>query len=203
MSETTLTDAKTVFDRIMVDPAPADLWQLQKMLLVVGTAPAVRARTVARAFHSCLRNLESKSSSRAASRWGAVLGTAAVASVSIGEMGDEQEDALSRLVQSGVPAMLEVGAALKSAQAWEVEAGLIYDEFAWFLYDELWDLSASARRELSPSERRQQIELLLDPLLDSATSDADRAAVAVNVFRAVLAARVMPLLDAVPSAGAR
>ena len=203
MSETTLTDAKTVFDRIMVDPAPTDLWQLQKMLLVVGTAPALRARTVARAFHSCLRNLESKSSSRAASRWGAVLGTAAVASLSIGEMGDEQEDALSRLVQSGVPAMLEVGAALKSAQAWEVEAGLIYDEFAWFLYDELWDVSAAARPELSPSERRDQIELLLDPLLDSETSDADRAVLAVNVFRAVLAARVMPLFDAVPSAGVR
>jgi len=40
-------------------------------------------------------------------------------------MADQQEDALQRLLQSGAPAMLEIGSALKSAQAWEVEAGLI------------------------------------------------------------------------------
>ena len=33
-------------------------------------------------------------------------------------------------------------------RAWEVEAGLIYDDLAWFLYDELWDVSATARLEL-------------------------------------------------------
>ena len=201
MTETALAAAKTAFDRIMVEPAPADLWQLQKVLLVIGDGHALRARAVARAFHACLRNLESKSASREASRWGAVLGTAAVASVSIGELGDQQEDALQRLIQSGVPAMLEIGASVKSAQAWEVEAGLIYDDFAWFLYDELWDVSATVRPELSAGERRDEIELLLDPLLDAETSDADRAVLAVNVFRAVLAARLVPLFDRMPRDG--
>ena len=193
MSETALAAARTAFDRILVEPAPADLWQLQKALLVIGGEPAARARAVARAFHACLRGLESKSASRTASRWGAVLGTAAVGSVSVSEMADRQEDALHRLLQSGVPAMLEIGSALKSAQAWEVEAGLVYDELAWFLYDELWDVSATARPELSPAERRDQIDLLLDPLLDAAVSDGDRAGLVVNVFRAVLAARLVPL----------
>jgi hypothetical protein len=179
----------------MVESAPADLWQLQKALLVIGSEPALRAREVARAFHACLRNLESKSASRAASRWGAVLGTAAVASVSVGELDDEQEDALRRLVQSGVPAMLEIGAALKTAQAWEVEAGLVYDDLAWFLYDQLWDVSATARPDLTPSDRRDQIDLLLDPLLDDGTPDRDRAILVVSVFRAVLAARLVPLFD--------
>ena len=82
MTETALADARSSFDRVMVDPTPADLWTLQQALLVIGTEPAARARAVARAFHGCLRNLESKSASRAASRWGAVLGTAAVGSVS-------------------------------------------------------------------------------------------------------------------------
>jgi hypothetical protein len=180
----------------MVEPTPADLWQLQKALLIVDGAPAARARVVARAFHGCLRNLESKAASRNASRWGAVLGTAAVGSVSVGEIADAQESALGRLLQSGVPAMLEVGSALKSAQAWEVEAGLVYDDLAWFLYDELWDVSATARPELSPSERGGQIDLLLDPLLDAAVPDGDRAAIVVNVFRAVLAARLVPLFSA-------
>jgi hypothetical protein len=197
VSETALATARIAFDRILAGPAPADLWDLQKALLVIGQ-PAAQARRVVRAFHLCLRGLESKSASRAASRWGAALGTAAVASVSVSEMADQQEDALQRLVLSGVPAMLEVGSALKSAQAWEVEAGLIYDELAWFLYDELWDVSATTRPELSPSERRGQIDLLLDPLLDSAVSDGDRAGLVVNVFLAVLAARLVPLFDGLP-----
>lgn len=51
-------------------------------------------------------------------------------------MADGHEDALQRRLQGGLPAMLEIGSALKSAEAWEVEAGLIYDDLAWFLYDE-------------------------------------------------------------------
>jgi hypothetical protein len=197
VSETAKAAARKAFDRILAEPSPADLWELQKALLVIGE-PAARARTVVRAFHLCLRGLESKSASRAASRWGAALGTAAVASVSAGEMAHQREDALQRLLQSGVPAMLEVGSALKSAQAWEVEARLIYDELAWFLYDELWDVSTTTRPALSPSERRAQIDLLLDPLLDSAVSDGDRAGLVVNVFLAVLAARLVPLFDGLP-----
>jgi len=198
MRETALAAARTAFDRIVVEPAPADLWQLQKALLVIGGEPATRGRAVARAFHACLRTLESKSSSRAASRWGAVLGAAAVGSVSVNEVADRRTDALHRLLESGVPAMLEIGSALKSAQAWEVEAGLIYDDLAWFLYDELWDIAATARPELSPSERRDQIELVLDPLLDAAVSDRDRAGLVVDVFRAVLAAWLLPLFGGPP-----
>lgn len=196
MNETARSAAGAAFDRILSEPTPADLWRLQKALLLIEGEPAVRARAVARAFHACLRNLESKSASRRASRWGAVLGTAAVGSVSIGEMSDKQEDALHRLLQSGVPALLEIGSALQSAQAWEVEAGLLYDDLAWFLYDELWEISSTSRPELSPSERRDQIDLVLDPLLDAAVPDGDRATIVVNVFRAVLAARMVTVLDA-------
>jgi hypothetical protein len=195
VSESALAAAKAAFSRVMAAPTPADLWQLQKALLVIDGEPAAKARAVARAFHACLRGLESKSASRSASRWGAALGTAAVASVSVREMADEQDDALHNLVQSAVPAMLEIGAALKTAQAWEVEAGLVYDDLAWYLYDELWDISATVRSDLAPSERRDQIDLLLDPLLDPAVSDGDRAGLVVGVFRAVLAARLAPLLE--------
>jgi hypothetical protein len=195
MSENVRSAAKVAFDRILVEPTPADLWLLQKALVVIDDEQAARARSVARVFHACLRNLESKSASRTASRWGAVLGTAAVGSVSVGEMADAQDNALRRLLQNGLPAMLEVGASLKSAQAWEVEAGLIYDDLAWFLYDELWDVSSAARPEISPSERRGQIDLLLDPLLDATVPDGERALIAVNVFRAVLAARLIPLFS--------
>jgi hypothetical protein len=181
------------FDRILAEPSPQDLWQLQKALLVIGTDAAVEARRVARAFHGCLRGLESKSASRSSSRLGAILGTAAVGSVGLREVLERQEDALGQLLESGVPAMLEIGAAVKTAQAWEVEARLIYDEFAWFLYDELWDVSLTARPKLSRAARRDQIDQVLDMLLDPAVGDDDRAALVVNLFQAVLAARLLPL----------
>jgi hypothetical protein len=77
---------------------------------------------------------------------------------------------------------------------------VIYDDLAWFCTTSS-DVSATARPELSP-ERRDQIELLLDPLLDSAVSDGDRAALVVTLFRAVLAARLVPLFDGLPRDGA-
>ena len=197
MSDISLAEVREAFQRILADPTPADLWELQKALLVMGTERAARAREVARKFHACLRALESKAASRSASRLGAVLGTAAIGSVSLGEALDDQEHALGRLLQTGVPAILEVGAALKTAEAWEVEARLIYDEFAWFLYDELWDVSMAARPMLERTERREQIDQVLDTLLDPAVADGDRAALVVNVFQAVLAARVLPLLGGV------
>ena len=194
MNEADRTAIQATLERILVDPRPADLWQLHKALLVVDGEEAARARGVARAFHACLRELESKSASRRASRWGAVLGTAAVASVSAGEVADPREDALQKLVASGLPAILEVGAAVKSAQAWEVEAGLLYDEYAWFLSDELWDIASTTRATQTPAERRDEIGVVLDPLLDPEVPDGERAALVVDIFRAVLAARLVPLL---------
>jgi hypothetical protein len=180
--------------RLLANPTADDLWQFQKALLVVGGPEAARARGVARAFQACLRTLESKSASRMASRWGAVLGTAAVASVSLPEMRDRQERGLGELLERALPAALEVGAAMQSAQAWEIEAGLVYDEFAWFLYEELWDISLSVRTELTSVERRQRIDQVLDPLLDADLADKDRATLVVDIFRSVLAARVVPLV---------
>ena len=188
-------DLRSSLARLLANPTPDDLWQLQKTLLVVGGPEAARARAVARAFQACLRTLESKSASRTASRWGAVLGTAAVASVSLPELRNRQERGLGELLERALPAVLEIGAAMQSAQAWEIEAGLVYDEFAWFLYEELWDISLRVRTELTPVGRRQRIDQVLDPLLDSDLPDNDRATLVVDVFRSVLAARVLPLLE--------
>jgi hypothetical protein len=126
-----------------------------------------------------------------------VLGTAAVGSVGIRELLGRQEVALEELLASAVPAALEVGSAVESARAWELEAELVYDEFAWFLYGELWDLSVEERPELAEGERRALVDDLLDPLLDATVADGDRAALVVDVFRAVLAARLLPILGGI------
>jgi hypothetical protein len=83
----------------------------------MGSADAARARTVARAFHSCLRTLESKSASPTASRSGAVLGTAAVGSIRLPELRDRQDRGLQEWLESALSAVLEIGAAVQTAEA--------------------------------------------------------------------------------------
>jgi len=185
---------RSSLERILAEPTPDALWALQKVLFVHGGPESARARAVAQGFHSFLRTLESKSGSRRASRFGAALGTAAVGSVSIAELRDRQDYGIRELLQLALPAVLEVGASLQSAEAWEIESRLIYDEHVWFLYEELWDASTTGRPELSATERAERIDAVLDPLLDPAIADSDRAALLVEIFRSVLAARVLPLL---------
>ena len=60
------------------------------------------------------------------------------------------------------------------------------------------EVSAAARPNLPPEERRERIDEVLSPLLDSDLPDVDRAALLVDVFRSILAARVLPLLDGAP-----
>lgn len=199
---TDLDGLRTAFERLLVDPTPDELWAFHKRLLRI-PGDTSKARRVVREFHGCLRSLDSKSASRTASRWGAVLGTAAVGSVSLPELRDRQELGVQELIDRALPAFLEVGAALQTAQAWEIEAQLIYDEFAWFLDEELWDVSATARLDLDADERRGRIDEVLNPLLDPSLPDTDRAALLVDVFRSVLAARVLPLLEGAPSARTR
>ena len=194
VSDSVPADLRSSLDRLLANPTPDDLWQFQKELLLVGGPNAARAREVAHAFQACMRTLESKSASRTASRWGAVLGTAAVATVSLPELRNRQERGLGELLEHALPAVLEIGAAVRSAEAWEIEAGLIYDEFAWFLYEELWDISGRAQPDLSVDERRGRVDQVVDPLLDTSIPDADRAWLLVEVFRSVLAARMRPLL---------
>jgi hypothetical protein len=196
MDETLAATVSATLEHILAAPTSRDLWQIQKDLLALGGEPAGQARTVARAFYSCLRNVDSKTTSRSASRWGAALGTAAVSSMGLQEMLAEQEDPLRRLLASGVAALLEVGAAVKTAQAWEVEAALMYDDMAWYLYGELWDISRALRPELPSPERRALIDLLLEPVLDSVVADTVKAGLLIRLFQVALAARVWPILKA-------
>jgi hypothetical protein len=194
-------ESDSTLSRILISPSPEDLWQLQTVLLATGGESALRAREVAGEFYSFLRNLESKIASRSASRWGAVLETASVTSVGLQEMLAEQADPLKRLLASSVTAMLEIGAAVKNVQAWEVESSLVYYDVAWHLYGELWDVSLTARPELSSDERVTMIDRLLRPIVDTEVDDAAKSALLTRLFQIVLAARVIPLLKITGQSG--
>ncbi len=194
MTETGASSLALILKRILTTLNPDDLWQLQGELLALGGETAQQAREVAGEFHSFLRGLESKVASSKASRWGAVLETASVSSVGIQEMIAEQEDPLKRLLAIGVTSTLEVAAAAKNVQAWEVEASLVYYDVAWYLYGELWDVSLATRPQLSARERKILLKQLLRPVMDPNVKDTAKSGVLVRLFQVALAARIEPLL---------
>ncbi|MCX7683090.1 MAG: hypothetical protein N2508_14180 [Anaerolineae bacterium] len=196
-----IPDLRAVVERIMTTPTSADLWKLHTYLLVMGGEEAQRARSTAGVFHSYLQDLESKISSRQASRLAAALATAAVSSVSLQELLVERERPLQRLLGSIAAAMLEIGSATQSVRAWEIETSLVHYEAAWYLYGELWDISLVARPELSWQERRAFAERLMLPMLSRETPGAVKAMLLIRLFQAVLMARLLPLLTAQGHAG--
>lgn len=202
MTEAPTSNLSSALERILTTPTPDDLWQLQAELLPQGGEAAHKAREVAGEFHSFLRDLEGKIASRSASRWGAVLETASVTSVGLQEMLAEQEDPLKRLLSSGVTAMLEVAAAMKNVEAWEVEASLVYYDVAWYLYGELWEVLAAARPDLSAAERRGMIDSLLGPALDREGDGTAKSVLLIQLFQIILVARMRPLLTGAGAADA-
>jgi len=186
---------RSTLNAILATPTPDDLWQLQAGLLALDGQTARKAREVAGEFHSFLRDLESKIASRSASRLSAVLTTASVSSVGLQEMLAERENPLRRLMASGVTALLEVAGAMKSVEAWEVEASLVYYDVAWYLYGELWEISLAGRPELSHAERAALMDQLLKPVLDPSVEAAVKSVVLVRFFQIALAARMWPLLE--------
>jgi hypothetical protein len=194
MTQTPGSSLTTALERILNTPTHDDLWGLQAELLALGTDAARKAREVAGEFHRFLRDLQSKVTSRSASRWAAVLETSSVASVGLQEMLAEEENPLRRLFASGVTALLEVAAAMKNVEAWETEASLVNYDVAWYLYGELWDVSLAGRPELSDQERKDLLDKLLGPVLDPEVDAALKSAVLVRFFQIVLAARMWPLM---------
>lgn len=186
---------RSTLSRILVAPAVGDLWQLQSELLMIGGEEALKAREVAGAFHSFLRDLQSKGASRGASRWGAILETASVASVGLQEMLVEQEDPLRRIVASSVTGMLEVAAAAKNVEAWEVETSLVPYDVGWYLYGEMWEVSKNGRPELGDEERKDMMDRTFAPVMSPDVEGKVKSAVLLRLFMTVLAARVMLVLE--------
>ena len=70
----------------------------------------------------------------------------------------------------------------------------MYDEMAWQLYSELWDISGSVRPELTVPDRRSMIDQLVEPVLSHDVADDVKATLLIRLFQAVLAARMAPVL---------
>jgi hypothetical protein len=120
--------------------------------------------------------------------------------VGLQEMIADQNNPLKKLLASGVTAMLEIGAAAKNAEAWEVESASVYYGAAWYLCGELWAVSEGNRPELSAEERQASINQLLKPILDQQLANAIKSVLVVRLFQVVLAAWMVPLVGSAANA---
>jgi hypothetical protein len=190
-------DLSVTVQRILEEPTPTDLWVLQGALLAEGAdrEAAAKARRVAYDFYLYLSDLLSKVTSRHHSQWAAALATASVTSVSFHELLNQQVDAFKQLLFSGAPALLEIGSALQSVKAWEVETGLVHYDAAWRLYSELWDISTAMLPDLPADQRRAYLDALLGPAVSPETPANAKAALLVKLYQWVLALRLAPLLN--------
>lgn len=194
---------RTALDRVLTQPTAQDLWRLRGDLLLLGERETERPRQLLESFFSYLCDLESKASSRRASRWSAVLETSSVTSVGLQELVHEQADAVQRLLGSAVTAVLEMSAAVLNTRAWEIEASSIHASAAWYLYDEYWEIAGALRANLPPAERRAELDRLFAPLLDAQVSAAVKSALLIYLYQSALVARMLPLLPPAVSAEER
>jgi hypothetical protein len=189
-------DLIATLQRILTEPTPADLWSLQGDLLVAfpGHEAAAHARGAVGDFYLYLSDLQGKITSRQHSQWAAALATASVTSVSLHELLHGKVDAFKQFLSSGTPALLEIGSALQSVQAWEVDTGQVHHDAAWRLYGELWSLSTTMFPDLPANDRRAHLDRLLGPAVSPDLPGSVKSILLVKLYQWVVALRLVPLL---------
>ena len=187
-----------VFQRIMRQPSPDDLWALQPYLLALDSPEAEAAREIAHRFYCYVSRVESKLNSKQYSTVSARLAGGSVGVIAAQDVLDsltsQRRGALGELLAGGLAGMLEILASLQAVKAWETEFASVHAEAAWDLYAALWRVSVEAQPGLSPPQRQELIDPLFAIIRSVEVDDTVRVALIVWLYQIVLAIRLAPLL---------
>ena len=167
----------------LVSPTPEGLWKLRADLLESGTAPDDRLLEIIGEFHSFLDRFATSTSSLLASK----LDIGAIGGVVLEQLFEspDTKDLAMRILTGGISEGLMVLASRQYVRAQEGELAALFRDVAWTLYQRLWQWTAEANSNLGTSERRQLIDKITQPLLDTDAS---------NVVKAVLTGRLYQVL---------
>lgn len=182
---------------ILTQPTPEALVALQGALLALeGQEEAVdEALQAAGHFYSYLSELQSKVTARAYSELASLLDIGAVGAVAVENLiAGEGHDLWRRLLLGGIGEGLMVGASRQYIKGWQVEAGLVHSEAAWYLGEALWRTSRRMQPDLPAEERWQAIERLLAPARDPDTPASALALLLGRIFQVLLLSHLAPLL---------
>ena len=170
-------------------PTPAVLWQLRSDLLQGGLPPEARALAVLDNFFVFLNELSASMSAHEYSKLASLLDIGAVGGVAVQSLIESDmttADFWKRLLAGGFSESLMVLASRQYVKAFKAEIGSICQSAAWYLFGELWQLSAQYQPELEPSVRRQHIEKLLTPIRRQEVDDTAKAVLIGRLFQILL-----------------
>ena len=182
---------------VLQRPTPAALLDLQGALLASGvTGPAVeRTIEITGQFHAYLCELESKIAARDYSELASRLDIGAVGMVAVENLvANKDEKLLQRLLAGGLGEGLMVAASRQYVKAWQVEAGLVHRNAAWFLARVLWDVSREMQPEMPDGQRWQMVQSLLAPAHDAGVPEPGKALLVGRVYQLLLFLHVVYLV---------
>jgi hypothetical protein len=183
---------------ILSQPKPKDFVQLQGILLISGQeGEAVdRALEIAGRFYAYLSDLQSKMAAKDYSEVASRLDIAAVGIVALENMvAQERETFWQRLLLGGLGEALMVGASRQYVKGWQVEAGQVHENAAWYLTGALWDASLEMQPALEPEQRWQAIQTLLAPVHDPGVPTPAKALLLGRIFQVLLLTYLAQLID--------
>ncbi|MGD8626915.1 MAG: hypothetical protein PVF47_03985 [Anaerolineae bacterium] len=183
---------------ILSQPTPEALVELQGSLLASGrTGPEIdRALDAAGHFYTYLSDLQSKVSARNYSELASLLDIGAVGAVALENVISAQShDFWQRLILGGLGESLMVAASRQYIKGWEIEAGLVHSQAAWYLAGALWHASGETRSDLSAETRWQAIHQLLAPARDPDLPAPAKALLLGRIFQMLLLTYLARLLS--------
>lgn len=175
---------------VLTNPTPETLWRLQGDLLSQGFEPDAPIMGLLDAFHHFLNELVASATAREYSHFASILDMGAVGGVAIQNLLEsrDSEEWWTRLLVGGLSESLMIIAARQYVKAWENEMLSDFNQAAWFLYRQYWQLSADLQPDLELDERRRLVDELLAPVHDSETSGTAKAALLGRLFQLLLMA---------------
>jgi len=182
---------------VLQRPTSATLLELQGALLASGAGGPAAERTleITGQFHAYLCELESKIAARDYSELASRLDIGAVGMVAVENLVANKDEKLwQRLLAGGLGEGLMVAASRQYVKAWQVEAGLVHRNAAWFLARALWEVSHEMQPEMPDGQRWQMVQSLLAPAHDAGVPEQSKALLVGRVFQLLLFIHVLYLM---------
>lgn len=174
---------------VLTYPNCETLCTLQAELLQSGRNPDDPLLRRLGGFFVFLNQLSAGMSARHFSHLATLFDIGAVGGVAVQNLLEAKGDLTvlwKRLLAGGLSESLMVIASRQYVKAAETEMTGAYRQAGWFLYRELWRLSAQLQPEQAREERRESLDQLLAPVHDTAVSGSVKAILLVRLFQLLL-----------------
>lgn len=174
---------------VLTHPNCETLCTLQAELLQAGHEPDGPLLRRLGGFFIFLNHLSAGMSARRFSHLATLFDIGAVGGVAVQNLLEAKGEAKAlwkRLVAGALSESLMVVASRQYVKAAEAEMTGAYREAGWFLYGELWRLSAQLQPEQARQKRRQALDQLLAPVHDTAVSGSVKTVLLVRLFQLLL-----------------